>query len=218
MSFYELYHAVDGLARANLARRAWLTEAMPLLLPDPKLMTKWLPSVRWGSLEYDHGQVPACLLQAQGQATAWMNQSTLASALEGDAIDWIAATDYYRFPHVMLFQSVASLLARLRSLPAASAQRIASQQIRAQALAFHRQVLVHLLGEASFGPGVTAKIFAPRRNQVNSPFDQPCQALQNQMRQRAAGIRCPVVVPARLASLPKLTFRRLVQERLVMGL
>ena len=134
-----------------------LVEAMPLLMPDEKLMTKWLPAVRWGSLEFDRdrgtgaAKLPACLMRL-GKSPAcfvpWMNQSTLQSAVEGRAAAWIGATDYYRFPHILHFHSVASLVAQLRQPLATTSlgMRRASQEIRLQTLSWYRELLGHLLG------------------------------------------------------------------------
>eukprot|EP00435_Cladocopium_sp_Y103_P011207 s4210_g2.t3 len=142
MSFYELYHA-----------------AMPLLMPNEKLMTKWLPSVRWGSLEFEQNddpkQSPSLIRLDHGEHSlqAWMNQSTLRSVLEAEGTSWIAAADYYRFPHVQHFHSVASLVQQLQSLSSsatgatvAASMRRASQNIRSHTLAAYRRVLQHVLG------------------------------------------------------------------------
>ena len=123
-------------------------------MPDEKLMTKWLPSVRWGSLEFEHPNdpkpSPSLIRLDHGQGLqAWMNQSTLRNVLEAEGTSWIAAADYYRFPHVQYFHSVASLVQQLQSLsPAtvATSMRRASQKIQSQTLAAHRQVLQHVLG------------------------------------------------------------------------
>eukprot|EP00434_Breviolum_minutum_P015550 symbB.v1.2.013693.t1/scaffold971.1/size148033/21 len=143
MSFYELYHV-----------------AMPLLVPDEKLMTKWLPAVRWGSLEFDQSDrngLAACLVRldrAKNSLRPWMNQSTLQSTWEGGAMTWIGASDYYRFPHVQHFHSVASLMAKLHELPLTAASfgmRSASQKIRSQTLAAYSRVLQHVLGFGATG-------------------------------------------------------------------
>ena len=122
-------------------------------MPDERLMTKWLPSIRWGSLEFEIAEPRPSLirLDAQYSFQPWMNQSTLQSVQEGGATSWIAATDYYRFPHVQYFASVASLVQKLRSLPLAavtSGMRGASQKIRSQTLAAYSRVMEHLLGIA----------------------------------------------------------------------
>lgn len=164
MSFYELYH----VAIASIWVRSRLineypksnAEAMPLLVPDEKLMTKWLPAVRWGSLEFDQSDrngVAACLVRldrAKNSLRPWMNQSTLQSTWEGGAMTWIGASDYYRFPHVQHFHSVASLMAKLHELPLTAASfgmRSASQKIRSQTLAAYGRVLQHVLGFGATG-------------------------------------------------------------------
>lgn len=133
---------------------------MPLLMPDEKLMTKWLPSVRWGSLELeenpDDPQPSPSLIRLDHRQglQGWMNQSTLRNVLEAEGISWIAAADYYRFPHVQYFHSVASLvqqLQSLRSLTVAASMRRASQNIRSQTLAAYQQVLQHVLGFGDTG-------------------------------------------------------------------
>ncbi|CAE7232852.1 unnamed protein product [Symbiodinium sp. CCMP2592] len=140
MSFFELYHA-----------------AMPLLLPSQTLMAKWLPAVRWGSLEFDRmvGDVPMCMFafwqsHKQKLQAPWMNQSNLAAALEGGALAWIGATDYYRLPHVLYFDSVASIgsLMQRQVLQEASVKiKTESRRIRAHSLAFYRDSLLQLMGE-----------------------------------------------------------------------
>ena len=163
MSFYELYH----VAIASIWVRSRLinqypksnAEAMPLLVPDEKLMTKWLPAVRWGSLEFDQSDrngLAACLVRLDQAYSLrpWMNQSTLQSTWEGGAMTWIGASDYYRFPHVQHFHSVASLMAKLHELPLTAASfgmRSASQKIRSQTLAAYGRVLQHVLGFGATG-------------------------------------------------------------------
>ncbi|CAE7244817.1 unnamed protein product, partial [Symbiodinium pilosum] len=144
MSFFEIYHA-----------------AMPLILPSPKLMAKWLPAVRWGSLEYDRSTasgIPMCMValeqgkQGHKRQAPWMNQSSLAAALEEQALGWIGATDYYRLPHVLHFDSVASIGTLLQqSLLRETSWRmkIWSRRIRAHSVAFYQHVLVHLFGGQS---------------------------------------------------------------------
>ena len=157
MSFYELYHvAITSIwVRSRLIKEypKSNTEAMPLLVPDEKLMTKWLPAVRWGSLEFDQSDTNRpCLVRLDESAYSlrpWMNQSTLKSTWEGGAMTWIGASDYYRFPHVQHFHSVASLVAKLHELPLTAASfgmRSASQKIRSQTLAAYGRVLQHVLG------------------------------------------------------------------------
>lgn len=133
-------------------------------MPDEKLMTKWLPAVRWGSLEFDLSPGPSnsnpCLMRVDEHHTPssfrpWMNQSTLQSVLEGQGTSWIGAADYYRFPHVLYFHSVASLVQQIErgSLAAASSKmRSASRKIRSQTLAAYRRVLHHTLGSSRRGP------------------------------------------------------------------
>ena len=125
-------------------------------MPDEKLMSKWLPSVRWGSLEFEqdpnHPPSPSLIRLDHGyhgqSLQGWMNQSTLRNVLEAEGTSWIAAADYYRFPHVQYFHSVASLVQQLQSLsPAvAGSMRRASQKIRSQTLTAYRRVLQHVLG------------------------------------------------------------------------
>ena len=157
MSFYELYHvAITSIwVRCRLIKEypKSNTEAMPLLVPDEKLMTKWLPAVRWGSLEFDQSDTNRpCLVRLDESAYSlrpWMNQSTLKSIWEGGAMTWIGASDYYRFPHVQHFHSVASLVAKLHELPLTAASfgmRSVSQKIRSQTLAAYGRVLQHVLG------------------------------------------------------------------------
>ncbi|CAE7393356.1 unnamed protein product [Symbiodinium natans] len=153
MSFFELYHA-----------------AMPLLLPSQRLMAKWLPAVRWGSLEYDRvaGGAPMCLAALgqtkQGRQAPWMNQSTLAAALEGGALGWIGATDYYRLPHVLHFDSVVSIGGLMQGpllREASMKMRTSSQRVRTHALAFYSSVLLRLLGERPLEASIQA--FQARR-------------------------------------------------------
>eukprot|EP00438_Fugacium_kawagutii_P008875 Skav200657 [mRNA] locus=scaffold2539:180043:184770:- [translate_table: standard] len=138
--------------------------AVPLLVPDEKLMTKWLPAVRWGSLEFDlstPGQPSPCLMRVDAHHgfhdlagfQPWMNQSTLQSVLEGQGTGWIKTADYYRFPHVLHFHSVASLVRQIQGRALAeplaavsSKMRSASRRIRSQTLAAYRRVLHHTLG------------------------------------------------------------------------
>ena len=134
---------------------------MPLILPSPKLMAKWLPAVRWGSLEYDRSTasgIPMCMValeqgkQGHKRQAPWMNQSSLAAALEEQALGWIGATDYYRLPHVLHFDSVASIGTLLQqSLLRETSWRmkIWSRRIRAHSVAFYQHVLVHLFGGQS---------------------------------------------------------------------
>ncbi|CAE8673448.1 unnamed protein product [Polarella glacialis] len=140
MSFYELYHA-----------------AMPLLIPSQTLMSKWLPAVRWGSLELDKisSYRLACFSRAEPSSAAsapWVDQSTLSLALETGAYSWIGASDYYRFPHILHFSSVAGLVAKLRGTDLVAlgvAMRASSRQIRSQSLVFHRSLLSQLLDRGS---------------------------------------------------------------------
>eukprot|EP00933_Yihiella_yeosuensis_P018063 TRINITY_DN14985_c3_g1_i1.p1 TRINITY_DN14985_c3_g1~~TRINITY_DN14985_c3_g1_i1.p1 ORF type:complete len:466 (+),score=63.04 TRINITY_DN14985_c3_g1_i1:136-1398(+) len=149
MSFYELYH-----------------EAMPMLVPSQELMTKWLPAVRWGSLEI----VGDCKVRLETPSTSegrvaipWMGQTSLSSALAEGAYAWIGVSDYYRFPGVLHFSSVADLIAKLRtsdlgSITATMAQ--ASRSIQQQSLSFQRRVLRRLLGldaRIEAGSDVSAK-------------------------------------------------------------
>ena len=101
------------------------------------------------------GDVPMCMFafwqsHKQKPQAPWMNQSNLAAALEGGALAWIGATDYYRLPHVLYFDSVASIgsLMQRRVLQEASVKiKIESRRIRAHSLAFYRDGLLQLMGE-----------------------------------------------------------------------
>ena len=104
---------------------------MPLLIPDEALMSKWLPAVRWGSLEVDASSL---LRLSHSPALSPWNHSR----------SWLAAADYYRFPHVLHFHSVASFLAKLQHSFISSPRR-ASEGIRKQTLAVYEQLLVHVL-------------------------------------------------------------------------
>jgi len=131
MSFYELYHA-----------------GMPMLIPSERLMTKWLPSVRWGSLEPDSLNIQRLGGVVSMAGAPWANQSSLADALVGGAYGWIGASDYYRYPHILHFMSVAGLLAALRTMdpPAVGgAMRQAGEGLRVGAIAFYRALLGGLL-------------------------------------------------------------------------
>lgn len=92
---------------------------MVLLIPDEALMSKWLPAVRWGSLEVDSS----------------------ARGLSHSPRSWLASADYYRFPHVLHFHSVASFLVKLQH----SSPRRPSEDMRKQTLAVYEQLLAHIL-------------------------------------------------------------------------
>ena len=156
MSFYELYHAVISSACATpesisgrflyprpcrfwcLMRNSWPMASFSSMgifgirAPEwPKAKSLFDPLGPWaGPSSLDE---PVDLAEC---AWSWRHS-------------WIAAADYYRFPHVQYFHSVASLVQQLQSLsPAtvATSMRRASQKIQSQTLAAYRQVLQHVLG------------------------------------------------------------------------
>ena len=193
-----------------------------------------MPSVRWGSLEFEHPNdpkpSPSLIRLDHGQGLqAWMNQSTLRNVLEAEGTSWIAAADYYRFPHVQYFHSVASLVQQLQSLsPAtvATSMRRASQKIQSQTLAAYRQVLQHVLGfghiydssdssDSSCSFANILKVFcAYQWSYIEATFGptdwiwlvclQP-EVPVSSLSWEGTGIRCSWAVPARMASSPRQT-------------
>lgn len=136
MSFYELYHA-----------------GMPLLVPEPRLMVKWLPSVRWGSLEpTELTALRLAGLPSLDSLPPWVEQRTLPGAIAEGALEWIEACDYYTFPHVLHFASAAGAVAALHSFDASSLRTslvTAGARLRLEALGFYRVLLTELLSAPS---------------------------------------------------------------------
>ena len=98
----------------------------------------------------------------------WMNQSSLAAALEGGALGWISATDYYRLPHVLYFDSVASIGGLMRGPvlgDASSTMKKSSHKIRTHSLAFYRRMLIHLMNGA---PSEAGDVLRPNGPEVHA--------------------------------------------------
>eukprot|EP00928_Gymnodinium_smaydae_P002317 TRINITY_DN10828_c0_g3_i1.p1 TRINITY_DN10828_c0_g3~~TRINITY_DN10828_c0_g3_i1.p1 ORF type:complete len:1597 (-),score=337.82 TRINITY_DN10828_c0_g3_i1:34-4824(-) len=142
MTFYELYHA-----------------GMPMLVPSESLMAKWLPAVRWGSLEADDLNLQRLPGLASARsvedgrytplgAVPWMDQRTLSASLAGGSSGWIRLSDYYRWPHVLRFASASDLVAQLVSADLAAVgeqMRRSSERLRADGLQFYRALASRLL-------------------------------------------------------------------------
>merc|ERR1719203_2088042 len=116
-------------------------------------MTKWLPTVRWGSLELDASSERRACGLAEGSTLAtwgvpWVDQSNLTTALGSGARVWVGVSDYYRYPHLQHFESVAGLLRQLHGADlAATRTRMlrSGVELREEALVFYRAVLAQLL-------------------------------------------------------------------------